>query len=235
MEGRVEACVAQFGRELFSPEFGGEEENTKIEDEFVELIHKFSGDFGDTRMDTNMYNMAKKLKTCVAAYPKILQPEGVVFRGTKVTIEDLLKSYDYIKNHIRMGQPFRMVYSSKAPIQSWSDDEDAANDDFGKSGSILEKLLDKFEDAKRDGHVDEFLQHLVAHNLDTKIPVILKYRTKQEDFIFKGEFFNHLSNYDENEVLRIDNRPLELHAKIYPIEFSAKLFDLLETIDTWGQ
>lgn len=234
-EGQVEACIGKFGQELFSPAFGGDEKNTETEDDYLELIHKFSGKAHGSRIDTNMYNMAKNLKTCVSAYPEILQPEGMAYRGTKITIEDLLKSYPEIKNQIRTGQPFQMVYNAKTPIQSWTDDEDVANDEFGQSGSLLLLMLDKFDKAKQAGKVDDFLQHLIAHRLDTKIPIIIKYRTRLEDFIFKGKYFNHLSSADENEILRIDNRPIEVYAKIYPIEFSARLFDLLETITTWGE
>lgn len=234
-EGQVEACVAKFGQELFSPEFGGSEDNTELEDDYIELIHKFSGNVHGSRIDTNMFQMATNLKRCVSAYPEILQPEGMAYRGTKVTIEDLLKSYDNIKEDIRLGKPFRMMYSAKTPIQSWTNDEDIANDDFGQSGTLLLLLLQKFVKAKQEGHIDEFLQHLVAHRLDVKVPIILKYRTRQEDFIFKGKYFNHLSSKDEDEILRIDNRPIEVMAKIYPAKFSAELFDLLETIVTWNQ
>jgi hypothetical protein len=233
LEGQLEACVAQFGQELFSPEFGGEEDNTELEDDYVELIHKFSGKISGSRIDTKMFQMATNLKKCVSAYPDILQPEGMAFKGIKISIEDLIKSYGEIKNDVQMGKPFRMVYGAKTLIQSWTNDEDIANDDFGKSGNILDKLLDKFEDAKLNGQMDDFIKHLVAHKLDTKVPVILKYRTRQEDFIFKGKFFKHLSSTDEDEILRIDNRPIEVMAKFYPIEFSARLFDLLEVLTTW--
>jgi len=233
-EGQIEACVSKFGQELFSPEFGGDETNTKLEDDYVELIHKFSGNVHSSRIDTNMFQMASNLKKCVSAYPEILQPEGMAYRGTKVTIEDLLKSYNKIKEDIRLGKPFPMIYNAKTPIQSWTNDEDIANDEFGQSGTLLLLLLKKFNKAKQEGHLDEFLQHLIAHRLDTKIPIILKYRTRQEDFIFKGKHFNHLSSKDEDEILRIDNRPIEVMAKIYPVQFSTELFDLLETIVTWG-
>jgi len=234
LEGQLEACVAQFGQELFSPEFNGAEENTELEDEYIELLHKFSGNISGSRIDTKMFQMSTNLKKCVSAYPDILQPEGMAYKGIKVTIKDLIKSYPEIKNDIQLGKPFRMVYAAKTPIQSWTNDKDVADDDFGKSGNILDKLLDKFDEAKAAGRIDDYLKHIIAHNLDTKVPVILKYRTRQEDFIFKGKFFKHLSSSDDDEILRIDNRPIEVEAKIYPMEFSARLFDLLETIATWS-
>ena len=233
-EGQVEACVAKFGQELFSPEFGGDEENTKLEDEYIELIHKFSGKSHDSKMDSKMFNMATNLKKCVSAYPEILQPEGMAYRGIKITISDLLKSYDNIKTDIQLGKSFHMIYDAKTQIQSWTNDEDIANDDFSKSGNILDKLLDKFDEARQVGTLDDYMQHLVSHKLDTKVPLILKYRTRQEDFIFKGKYFNHLSSKDEDELLRFDNRPLGVMAKIYPIQFSARLFDLLEALTNWS-
>lgn len=229
-EGQVESCISQFGMELFSPEFGGDEPNTKLENDYIELIHKFSGKAQGNQINTNMYNMANKLKTCVSYYPDILQSKGYAFRGIKISIVDLLKSFPEIKERIRMGQPFQMVYNAKTPIQSWSNDEDSANDDFGYRGTDIALVLDKFDIARKSGTINEFIQHIIHHNLDTDIPLIMKYRIQGNDFIFKGEYFNYLSNNDDNEILRIDNRPIEVLAKVSPMEFSTKLFDLLEML-----
>jgi hypothetical protein len=230
-EGQIEACVSQFGKELFAPEFGGTEPNTDKEDKYIELIDKLSGTGYKTNVNTEFIDMARNLRRCVGANPEILQPEGSVYRGTKSTIGDLLKSFDNIKNPIRMGQLFPMVYGANSPIQSWSDDEDMANDDFGQSGTILLSLLDKFDVARKNGTIEDFISHIIQSELDIKVPIILKYRNTQDDFIFKGSYFNYLSRNDDNEVLRVDNRPIEVMAKIYPIAFSARLFDLLDSIN----
>jgi len=232
-EGQAEACISQFGRELFSPEFGGDEPNSELEDEAIELIHKFNTSKNGSKVNPDFIDMARRLRTCVSSYPEVLHPEGMAFRGTKVSIEDLLESFDRIKNQIRHGQPFKMVYHAKTPIQSWSDDEIIAKDEFGQSGAQLMDILDRFDRARKSGTVMDFLEHIHEHALETRVPVVLAYRTTSNDFIFKGKYFSYLSQKDENEILRIDNRPIEVNAKIHPSKFSAKVFDLLEALHGW--
>lgn len=228
-ENQVQACVSRFGQELFSPEMGGQEPNTEFEDKYIELIHQFTG--GETDVVNPAFTeMARSLKRCVAAYPEILMPKGFAWRGTKTSIKSLLLGFNEIGNKIRMGQPFEMYYTSKTSIQSWSDDEDIAMDEFGQSGPILLNLLDKFDKAREDGSIKEFIDHVIEHELDVKVPVILKYNSTNDDFLFKGKYFNYLSRYEKNEILRLDNKPIHVEAKIYPREFSARVFDLLEAI-----
>jgi len=229
-EGTVEACVSRFGQELFSPQMGGQEPNTDIEDDYAELIRNYTGgEFGD-RVDSEFIEMARNLKKCVAAYPEILYPEKYAYKGTKTTLKALMEPYNEIKNQIKTGQPFEMLYVAKTPIQSWSDDEDVAKEDFGQSGPTLIKLLQKFDKAKETGTVKQFIDQVIEHNLDTQVPLILKYVTNSDDFLFKGKFFNYLSRNDDNEVLRLDNRPIKVMAKIHPPAFSAQVFELLEAI-----
>lgn len=230
LENQVQACVSKFGQELFSPQLGGDEPNTNLEDDYAELIHHFTGgEFGDI-INPDFIEMARNLKRCVSAYPEVLHPNGYAWRGTKTNLKALLKDFNDVGNKIRMGQPFKMYYTARTPIQSWSDDEDIAMDEFGQSGPMLLLLLQKFDKAKENGTVKEFIDHVIEHKLDTRVPVVLKYNTSPDDFIFKGKYFNYLSRFDENEILRIDNRPIEVEAKIYPREFSARVFDLLDTI-----
>jgi hypothetical protein len=229
-EGTVEACVSRFGQELFSPQMGGNEPNTEIEDDYAELIHNYTGGEFTDKVNPEFIEMARNLKKCVSAYPEILYPEGYAYKGTKTTIKALLESYDKIKNAIKTGQPFEMIYAAKTPIQSWSNDEEISKEDFGQSGPMLLKLLQKFDIAKENGNVSEFIEHVIEHKLDSKVPVVLRYNTNPNDFLFKGKFFNYLSRQEEDEVLRLDNRPIKVFAKIHPSGFSAQVFELLEAI-----
>lgn len=232
-EEQIQACVAKFGSELFSPQFGGAEPNTALEDEYVELIHRFSGsDFG-TRIKPEFIDMVQNLKTCVSSYPEILYPDGMAHRGINVDLEDLLKSFDKIQNEVKLGQPFKMVYNAKNPIQSWTESEDIANDKFARTGLRLEALLDKFDNARKNGTIKQFLEHVVEYGLDIDVPVVIRFRVTPKDFLFKGKYFSHLSMHDEDEILRIDNRPIDVLAKIHPPKLSARVYDLLKTIHEW--
>lgn len=231
IEGHIESCVSKFGRELFSPELDGKDDlNNKLDSENFELSHKFTNNTTNSRIDTDIYNIANNLKRCVGAYPEIFPTDNMIYKGSKISIGELLKSYPHIRNNMRMGQPFNMIYTAKNVIQSWVDDEDIANDDFSQAGAILSKLLDKFKTKLELGDATEFVKNIFDNHLDIKIPIIIKYRNTQDDFIFKAKYFKHFSNKDENELLRIDNRPIEVLAILYPLEFSAKLFDLFELI-----
>ena len=226
-ESTVESCVSRFGQELFSPEMGGNEPNTDLENDYIELMRDYNG-------DTNLINpefleMARDLKKCVSAYPEILYPRGYAYKGTKVPLKALLQSFDKIKEAIKTGQIFEMTYAAKTPIQSWSDDKESAKSEFGPAGDIL-NVLKKFDKAKQNDNVKEFIKQIIEHKLDIKIPIVLKYRTNIDDFLFKGKYFSYLSNYSEAEILRLDNRPINVGAKIYPLDLSNQIFELLEAI-----
>lgn len=230
VEGQIQACVAQFGQELFADQLGGSEPNTDVEDDYASLIHDFTRTSHGSNINSEFINMARKLKTCVSSYPEILYPNGKAYRGTKITLNHLLQMFDGIKNNLRTGQSFEINYKAKSPIQSWSDNEDIVLDEFSNSGPMLLLLLDKFEKSKQNGTTKEFIDHVIQHKLDTKVPVIISYAATPDSFIFKGKYFSHLSRYSEDEILRIDDRPIRVNAKIYPRQFSANIFDFLEAI-----
>lgn len=227
-EGTIEACISKFGNELFSPQMGGYEINTPTEDKYVELFQNYSNN--SNFINSDFINMANDLNRCLSNYPNIQYRDGFIYKGNNIKLGDLFSIFDNVTNNIRVGQPFNLIYAPKQPIQSWSDDEDVALNDFGSSGPKLNNLINKFKIEKDRNNLKNLSKDVKENYFHLGVPLLLKYRVQPTDLVFKGNFFKYIARQEENEVLRLDNRPIQVTAKIIPMELSNDIFKLLESI-----
>jgi hypothetical protein len=70
---------------------------------------------------------------------------------------------------------------------------------------------------------------------DLRIPFIIEYATNPKEFIFKAKYFRMLStSHHEDEVLRIDNKPVQTTIKFNSHEdvfLSTKGFMLIKYVN----
>lgn len=209
ISSQTEKCVKLFGKELFSPQFGGDEPNSNFEDSAVTDIFNFTLTGYGRFIDQDFINSMKQLKSCVSVYPEILHPEGEVYRGTKTTLGAFLN----MKYNPQRWNKYN--YKANTIVQSWTETFEVAND-FA-ANSVDRYTLDMVSYILKGNHND--LTTLLKENGDFlyknfKIPLILKHNATPDQFLFKAKYFNMLSqagaNVDsrEDEILRIDNREL---------------------------
>lgn len=208
-EAQIEACVKNFGQELFSPQLGGSEKNTNLEDRYLEHIHDFTDNAYGEETSPEFIAALKNLKKCAAQYPEILIPEKTnVFRGVT-----LPASY-FIKNRlpINLEQPYPYVYKARSPIQSWSTNPKAAenfgnHDTLNEMGEKINLAEYQTPEARR-----ELLEMVMKEDL--RMAFILTYMANKDEFLFNSEYFKVLSSmYVEEEVIRMTNKPINVTAK----------------------
>lgn len=225
-ERQAQACVKKFGYRLFDPQLAsGEEENTKLEDEYVSQIEKFSRISHGNRLNSEMIKIANDLRSCMSSYPEILYPEGMAYRGVVRPLSDIIKLYQK-----QQKNPFLMQYQPKSYIQSWTSDKEIAKDfaDIEIRGEYLQTILNQFYHIKEKSPKDmpEFILKIKNISNDIKIPLIMSLETNPKNFLFKSEYFTNLSAHPyEHELLGIGDKPINVIGQIHP-----RIFNLMKPL-----
>jgi hypothetical protein len=208
-EADIQACVKKFGYELFGHELGGEEKNTGFENQYVRDIEDFTDNQYGEETTAEFVNAMETLKGCMKQYPEVLIPEKTkVYRGLTLPAKYFIDNRQLIDIH----KPFPYVYKARNKVQSWSGDFDAASI-FG-THDIINEVANKidFSEYKTPEARKQLLQDMV--NQDLKMAFVLEYDTNPNEFIFKSKYFRILSKaYHEDELIRIDNNPINVMAK----------------------
>lgn len=209
IESEIESCVKRFGHELFGHELGGKEKNTGIENSYVRDITDFTDNMYGEETTPEFIKAMKTLKGCIGQYPEVLTPEKTnVYRGITLPIQ-----YFIIKNQpINLTGTNPYVYNAPNKIQSWSENFDVAST-FGNHDNVNE-IAAKIDFSKYA--TPEARQNLLKEmiNQDLRVAFVLEYTTNPQEFIFKSKYFKMLSMaHHEDELLRIDNKPIKVLAK----------------------
>ena len=208
-EAEIEACVKKFGGELFGDELGGTERNTGIENQYVRDIQDFTDNMYGEETNPDFIKALKTLKGCMNQYPEVLIPEKTkVYRGLTLPAEYFIRS----KQPISIQKPFPYVYKARNKVQSWSTNFDSASI-FGNH-EILNEVASSinFSDYQTPEARKELLKEMI--DKDLRMAFVLEYTTNPNEFIFKSKYFRILSKvYHEDEVVRIDNKPINVIAK----------------------
>lgn len=227
---QAERCVKMFGKELFSPQLGGDEPNTDYEANLYRMISNFTLTNYGSNVSENFIEATKNLQKCMSVYPEVLYPKGTAYRGTKLTLKKFL-DINYKPN-----QWNKIEYVAHTPIQSWSEDFQVA-EDFAMTQIDRNTLKTiKFMEENNDKDIEFFIKHHKDILLEKfKIPLILKNKATPDQFLFKAKYFNYLSQSGdgvgdiENEILRIDNRPMIVDA-IIPSECEEEILATVQKI-----
>jgi hypothetical protein len=207
-ESEITSCVKKFGYELFGDELGGSEKNTGIENQYVRDIADFTDNMYGEETTPEFVSAMKNLKSCMRQYPDVLIPDKAkVYRG--ITIP--LKYFVDTKQVINLTTPNPYVYKASSKIQSWSTDFEIAST-FGNHDTLneLSNNID-FSELNTPKDRRDFLLEMIDEDL--RIAFILEYSTNPNEFIFKAKYFKILSiANDEDEIIRIDNKPINVSA-----------------------
>lgn len=209
IETEITSCVKKFGHELFGHELGGKEMNTGLENNYVRDIADFTDNQYGEETTQDFIKALETLKGCVKQYPEVLMPEKTsVYRGITIPIKYFINKHQPIS----LTQPNPYVYKASSKIQSWSNDFDAAST-FGNHDTLNEvaKNIDFSEYGTPEAR-QRLLQEMMAEDL--RVAFVLEYRTNPQEFIFKSKYFRILSAAQhEDELIRIDNKPINVLAK----------------------
>lgn len=208
-EAAVTSCVAKFGHELFGSELGGTEKNTGTENNYIRHIEDFTDNQYGEETDPQFISALKTLKGCMKQYPEVLIPEKTkVYRGLTIPVKYFIDR----KQQISLTNPNPYVYKAKNNIQSWSNSFDSASI-FGNHDTLNEVAAKiSFSEYTTPESRRKLLQILI--NEDLRVAFVLEYTTNPQEFIFKSKYFRMLSAaHHEDELIRIDNRPINVLAK----------------------
>lgn len=208
-EAEIEACVKKFGHELFGQELGGKERNTGIENTYLDHIQDFTDNKYGEETDPQFIQAIKTLKGCTKQYPEVLIPEKTkVYRGLVLPVKYFIDH----KQQISLTQPNPYVYKAENTIQSWSNSFDAASL-FGNHDTLNEIASDlDFNEYKTPEARRKLLSDMISKDL--RVAFVLEYTTNPQEFIFKSKYFRMLSAvHHENELIRVDNKPINVLAK----------------------
>lgn len=212
LEKDAQACVTQFGKELFADQLGGKEPNTSKEDRYVDLVSDFTDNQYGEEMNPEFLAAMNNLKGCMTKYPEVLKPEtSKIYRGTTI-------SADYfIKNKILISKvnPFKYEYKASSVLQSWSKEEGKAS--FFGGHDVINEVGKKFISGGYDKSKELIKQFIEQEVIGKRVTMgfVLEYKTNSKEFLFKSKYFNELSSagQEEAEILRIDNKPCITIAK----------------------
>lgn len=230
----IQACVSKYGKELFDTQFGGEEPNTELEDDTAANIEDFTGQKFGKNLSQEFLKQISDLKKCLSVYPEILMPEGNAYRGIYSELGRILPSIS--KQDI--SDWFKYEYAARTKIQSWSASEEVGQDFAdaaldGYSYNLVNRIHELLDEKDPEETVAiNFIKTLNKEELLTKfrIPILMRHVASSDQFLFKAVYFSMLARDDEeNELLRIDNRPLVVDAKIGS-EYSEVLVRILPLI-----
>jgi len=218
-ESGAKSCIARFGKELFDPQLSRDgkdiEPNTKTEDNYLELISQFTLSHHGKESTTRFVNAMGDLKSCMSAYPEVLKPEGVAYRGTSMHLSKLLNQFDDITDDLRDGGEFSFTYKPNSLVQSWTADEYTA-EGFTNKSSWLVQYINKYEQVKDvPEELEMFIEGLILDMDNITCPIVVSLKTNKDDFLFKAKHFMFLSQHEyEEEFIRINNRPTRVNARI---------------------
>lgn len=208
-EAEIESCVKKFGYELFGSELNGKEKNTGVENQYVRDIVDFTDNKYGQETDHGFINAIKTLKGCMKQYPEVLVPDSSnVYRGITIPIKHFIEG----KQVVNLTNKMPYTYKASSKIQSWSDNYNIAAT-FGNHDTLNE--VANSVDFK-GYNTPEARQGLLTQMIveDLRIAFILEYHTNKEEFMFKSKYFRVLSNaYHEDEVLRVENKPINVFIK----------------------
>jgi hypothetical protein len=218
----VEACVSQFGRELFGDELGGKERNTAHENSIVDMLKAFTDNEYGEETNSKLKVAVKKLKACMSVYPDVLIPDNIpAYRGETIPFKYLYKNYKQINEN----GSFPYIYKAKSVIQSWTENLAIGTKYANKNidDSTIEQVLEgivfeTYDEASDEGKI-KWLKHKLDYFnfLPYDIGVLIEHIASPDSFLFKAKYFNKLSTFDnEDEVLRITNDPLQCVASVNP-------------------
>lgn len=212
----VEACVNKYGKELFAPQFGGDEPNTDAEEDAITDIGSFTQTSFGHHIAPKFVDEMQDLKKCISAFPEVLYPEGVAYRGVAIPLKNLLP---FIST-INLDRTFKYNYAARTKVQSWTSSYEVA-DDFGSAavGPFTYKFIyDVMDKNLLKQKLAEFSEYDTSYAtfLDFfRVPIVLKHTASPDQFLFKSKYFSALSNSeDEDEVIRITNEPIAVEARI---------------------
>ncbi len=207
-EGATESCVKRFGHELFGHELGGKEKNTGLENTYVRYIEDFTDNQFGEETSPEFIGALETLKTCMKQYSDVLIPEKTrVFRGTTIPINYFIDN----KLPINLKDPNPYIYKASNKIQSWSTNFEATSL-FGSDDHINDIAYElDFEDYKTPEARKQMLSNLMRRKL--RIGFILQYNSNPDEYIFNSKYFRILShNTHEDELIRLDNHPIQVQA-----------------------
>lgn len=235
----IEACKKAFGNELFATPLGGSEPNTRIEDKYVQSINRFTKSvFGSEIAERNPSFIAamKNLKTCMSVYPEVLVPEGIVYRGERLSVKDTIDIYTRVH-----GKPaFKFPYKAKTFIQSWTEDKQtgvgfALNQQnqyiqlakYIKEATTANVLIDE---------INKRINFILGEGHYDAIPTfgfLLTHEATPDQFLFKAKYFSKISDYDdEQEIIRLGLEPLICNWSVaHPMIFTVLIPYLLKHKD----
>ena len=208
-EIEIEACVKKFGNELFADELGGKERNTGIENKYVDDIKDFTDNKYGEATESDFLKVVKNLKDCMQQYPEVLIPEKTkVYRGLTIPITYFVNN----KTPIDLKKSFPYVYKARSKVQSWTSEFDIAST-FGNHDELNDFSKDlNVNDYETPEARKELLKKVVDANL--RIAFVIEHASNTDEFIFKSKYFRVLSKaYHEDELLRVDNRPINVMIK----------------------
>lgn len=208
-EAEITSCVKKFGHELFGHELGGKETNTGIENSYVRDISDFTDNKYGEAITPEFIKALETLKGCMKQYPEVLIPEKTsVYRGITIPAKYFIDK----KQPINLLGPNPYIYKASSKIQSWSNSYDIGAT-FGNHDTLNEvaKSLD-LSVFNTPENRQKLLDIVIKQDL--RIAFVLEYTTNPQEFIFKSKYFRMLSMaHHEDELIRIDNRPIKLTAK----------------------
>lgn len=208
-ETAAQSCVRSFGKELFAQPLGGNEPNTTLEDDYLNIISDFTdASYGDS-IKPEFLAAIKNLKGCMKSYPEVLVPETTkVYRGLTLPVSEFINS----KHIIDTKQLFDYTYKTPYLIQSWSTSFDIASS-FGNN-EVLNEIADQLDlsNYNTPQNRQELLKLVTKEGLT--IAFVLEYTSNSSEFLFKSKYFKKISaNEHEEEILRIGNKPIVVKAK----------------------
>lgn len=219
-EGNIEWCFKNYGKELFSKTFGGNEPNTDKEDKDQKNIRNFTNHDYGLKITNDVTSTIKDLNKCVKVYSKVLEPkEELIYRGTSIKFKDFNNLF---KDDISKNVDY--VYKAKSPIQSWTNDYNSSHAFFDGTTTksiinLIMKLEPLLEKEPNDDIRNSILKMLPSNYNELLVPVVLTTKsTPENDFLFKPAYLRRLSSFQhEYELIRIDNKPLKctLHFNHY--------------------
>lgn len=208
----VDWCIRNYGKELFSKTFGGNEEDTEKEMQDKVNIRRFTNVNYGKSLDSNIENTISDLRKCVSTYSKVLEPKNEeVFRGTSIKLRDFIKLFGS-----DVTRKVDYIYKPKSPIQSWAVSLKSAASFYDISNktslvNLINKLAPILIKDKSTEIGDHVINSLPPNYLDYNMPIILQTNSTIENkFLFKPSYFRRLSRFQhEYELIRIDQSPIK--------------------------
>ena len=180
---------------LFGDAKKADEKDTKIEKQIFHIINDYLANMPGPDEKTNAIYVLRQLYKLRNKYPEDIIPKAEkAYRGTIINKNFMKKLLKKVKNppvflpHDRGARHYAIpyLYTSKSEIQSWTTDPGIANYFAHES--------------ERD--------QINAQDGVTPIPVIIECDV-DETFMLTAALTNIISEYEENEIIRISKKPIQ--------------------------